>query len=155
MGSAEWAFVAVYGILTMIAGVMLAKALGFERPNSPAAGSPMIVIAGMYSIRPRPDMLRNNTFWIKRSLVYLCTNVGVILLMVWAYQMAGDVGTMFFPSLGISAVLWALAIMIPKQFTERIPDTPRWHVADMLIALIFSTVFHLTDLLFRSIGLTA
>jgi predicted permease len=146
IGGAEYAFALVYGILTIVVGVVIATTIGLPKPWFSQSQGGLIVIAMISSLWPFPERLRDQRFWIKRSVVYLAVNVTGVVLLAYLYSLSHDGSLRFLTSLAISTAVVYVILAVPRLFTERAPGAPRFSLREVVLAIIFSVFIHLADL---------
>lgn len=146
LGGAEYAYSIVYGILTIVVGVVVVNAIGLPKPWGAHNDGGLIAICMLYSLRPFPDRLRDQRFWIKRSIVYLLVNVGAIVLMAYLYSLTNGEPWPMATSIVLTAIIAYLILVVPKLFTERTEEDPRFVIRDVVLAVFFSAFFHLSSL---------
>jgi amino acid permease len=153
IGGAEFVFSFVVGILSMIVGILIAKGLGLPRsPSLPLPGL-VVILAMQSSVRPRPDKLRDNRFWIRRTLLYMTVIIASLILTLWLYTVIDRSAAPFLYSVGLTTIPALIVIAIPRAITERLPDEPRFHISSVIAAMILSLLANLVELGVQALGL--
>lgn len=154
IGGAEYAFILVVSILSTIVGVLAIKAIGVPKPASTYLPSTAIAIAMFWSIRPRPDKLRDNRFWLQRTLLYVSVIAVAIVISSWLNNMVDGTRSPFFISMALTVIPISIVIIVPRATTERAPNEPRFHIKSVIMAVLLSVLIHVLELGFQAVGLS-